>query len=265
MAGVNSTDLMTSLEEIKASSTSTATKTRGSSELGKEEFLQLLVTQLSNQDPLNPQSDQEFIAQLAQFSSLEQMTNLNSTFSNTSAYGMVGKEVVVQNVSESGETTEVRGVVDYVQITNGTAYLSINGQKYEMDDLVQVLDTTYAAQDYLPSMEEQEIIFDLNNLSWSQVKLDLGSNGYEASSVAVSVNGEWLDSSLMSYNDGVLRISPEAFSGLLPGSYYLGFSFDDPYATTITDKVLVKVVKSGVEAEGSVEEEVGDGEVDATE
>jgi len=267
MAGVNSADLATSLDELTMTNRDSATisKTRGSSELGKEEFLQLLVTQLSNQDPLNPQSDQEFIAQLAQFSSLEQMTNLNATFSNTSAYSMVGKEVVVQKVSESGETTEVRGVVDYVQIKNGTAYLSINGQTYEMDDLVQVLDTTYAAQDYLPSMEAQELVFDLNNISWSQVKLDLGSNGYEASSVAVSVNGQWLDSSLMSYDDGILRISPEAFSGLMPGSYYLGFSFDDPYGTTITDKVLVKVVNSGIETEGTEDGTTDDAEVEETE
>lgn len=51
-----------------------------SNDLDKDAFLRLLTTQLSNQDPLNPIEDREFIAQLAQFSSLEQMTNLNNTF-----------------------------------------------------------------------------------------------------------------------------------------------------------------------------------------
>ena len=49
---------------------------RVSSVLGKDAFLELLVTQLQNQDPLNPMDDKEFIAQLAQFSSLEQMSNV---------------------------------------------------------------------------------------------------------------------------------------------------------------------------------------------
>ena len=97
MAQVTNSDLTQSLEDLTYNNTTTnQVKTRGSSELGKEEFLKLLVCQMQNQDPLNPQSDQEFIAQLAQFSSLEQMTNLNSTMSNTSAYGLVGKEVIVQ-------------------------------------------------------------------------------------------------------------------------------------------------------------------------
>jgi len=76
-------------------------------ELGKDDFLQLLVAQMSNQDPLNPLEDKEFISQLAQFSSLEQMENMNSnlessiqwnlllsqTISNTMATNLIGREV----------------------------------------------------------------------------------------------------------------------------------------------------------------------------
>ena len=52
----------------------------GSSAVNKEEFLRLFVTQLKNQSPLDPLKGHEFIAQLAQFSSLEQLTNLNTSF-----------------------------------------------------------------------------------------------------------------------------------------------------------------------------------------
>lgn len=75
--------------------------------LGKDDFLQLLITKLTNQDPLNPLQDEDFIAQLAQFSSLEQMNNINDslgksldwdylqmqTINNTMATSLIGREV----------------------------------------------------------------------------------------------------------------------------------------------------------------------------
>ena len=86
-----------------ASATNSAT---GGKALGKDAFLQLLVTQLKNQNPLDPQDNSAFVAQLAQFSSLEGITTLNSTVSglagnyNSSqalqASSLVGRNVIVQ-------------------------------------------------------------------------------------------------------------------------------------------------------------------------
>ena len=64
----------------------TVTKATDSSELGKDAFMQLLVAQIKNQDPLNPTDSSESIAQMAQFSSLEQMQNLNTTMTNIYNY-----------------------------------------------------------------------------------------------------------------------------------------------------------------------------------
>lgn len=257
MAVSSTTDLTTALEDLTVGSTEKQVNYRGSSELGKEEFLKLLVCQLQNQDPLNPQSDTEFISQLAQFSSLEQMTNMNATLTNTSAYSLVGKEVIVQTTDSTGAISEVRGTVDYVEMQNGDAMLSIDGKTYSVDDLIQVMDTAYAAQAYLPSVEEQTQVFDQSNPGMISIKLDLGSNGYEASSVAVAINGTYIDKEYMSFDDGELMISPEAFKDLEPGSYYLGLYFDDPYATSITDKVTIKVVNSGIDLGGSETEDAG--------
>lgn len=79
------------------------TKTSGSSSLGKDDFLKLLVTQLQAQDPLSPMDDKEFVAQLSQFSSLEQLTNISSGVSSLAtigsqqlalgAVGFIGKDV----------------------------------------------------------------------------------------------------------------------------------------------------------------------------
>lgn len=85
-------------------------------ELDKEAFLKLLIAQLSNQDPLNPMEDREFIAQMAQFSSLEQMTNMSKTLEKMaeadkySAVSYVGKHIGFT----LGEGEEAKAVMDKV-------------------------------------------------------------------------------------------------------------------------------------------------------
>lgn len=54
-------------------------QTSGSNILGKDDFLKILMTQIQNQNPLDPMEDKEFIAQMTQFSSLEQMTNMSQS------------------------------------------------------------------------------------------------------------------------------------------------------------------------------------------
>jgi len=71
-----------SVDQIPRYDTTAPTQRTVTSELGKSDFLELLVAQLRNQDPLSPQQNEEFVAQLAQFSSLEQLTNINDTLSS---------------------------------------------------------------------------------------------------------------------------------------------------------------------------------------
>ena len=75
------------------------------SDLGADSFFKLLAAQLSNQDPLSPMDDTAFIAQMAQFSSLEQMNSLNENFSRYSndqqGVGYLGKEVTLEHTPDS--------------------------------------------------------------------------------------------------------------------------------------------------------------------
>ncbi len=95
---------MMSITPIDSSAVSTETQTSASAEiLGKDDFLNLLVTQLQHQDPLNPAESTEFTAQLAQFSSLEQLNNINdnlknmelfqTSVTNSQAVSYIGKEI----------------------------------------------------------------------------------------------------------------------------------------------------------------------------
>lgn len=102
-------------------------------ELGKDAFLQLLVTQMQFQDPLDPQDNAEYVAQLAQFTSLEQMTNLNTTMSNighlignmdTSLLvgqlgSMIGEKIRWTTTDANGVKTIHTGEVTAVKIVDG--------------------------------------------------------------------------------------------------------------------------------------------------
>ena len=116
----------------------------GTDSLGKDAFMQLLVAQMQNQDPLEPASDTEFISQLAQFSSLEQMENLNTAMANQNAFGLVGKNVIINPGASDGKAKDsVAGYVQYVEIKDGKAYLAVNDVTYSIDDLDTVLDDRY--------------------------------------------------------------------------------------------------------------------------
>lgn len=112
----------------------------GMKELDKNAFLQLLVTQLRWQDPLNPKDSSDFVGQMAQLSALEQSQNLNAgmdrllKMQNVFQLSLLGREVVV----DDGEGTLLRGPVDAVEFQNGVAKLVIGKWSFGFDQLVWV-------------------------------------------------------------------------------------------------------------------------------
>ncbi len=114
-----------------ASTAKTTTDTaKKSGELDKDAFLKLLVTQLQYQDPLNPTDDKEFISQMAQFSSLEQMQNMNANASKTQAYSLIGRTVNAQMFNQNTQQyDQMAGVVDSVTLKAGEPYLMIGGKE----------------------------------------------------------------------------------------------------------------------------------------
>lgn len=105
----------------------------GQSFIGKEGFLKLLITQLQNQDPLEPMSNEDFAAQLAQFSSLEQMQNLNENFGQLMDLTRIGSSasLIGKTVEYMDEDTgfNVAGTVDKVMIKSEGLFFSIGGKQ----------------------------------------------------------------------------------------------------------------------------------------
>ncbi|MDK2822108.1 MAG: flagellar basal-body rod modification protein FlgD [Clostridia bacterium] len=141
---------------ISNTSTSQDLKKDNKQTLGKDDFLKLLVTQLKSQDPLNPMEDREFIAQTAQFSSLEQMQNMNKTLeeglakllnsqeelylsfntwqSMTSGYNLIGKEISGFNL----DGDKITGIVDKVKFTSSGPVAIVQGQEVSIHDIEEI-------------------------------------------------------------------------------------------------------------------------------
>lgn len=114
---------------------------KGDQDLGKDDFLKLMVAQLKYQNPLSPSEDLDFIAQTAQFNALEQMTNLNSKiteliYSNKLSYSnsLIGKEI-----NWIGKNDEIlSGVVESFEVIDGEPMLVVGNEKVQLDWIFNV-------------------------------------------------------------------------------------------------------------------------------
>ena len=120
--------------------TSGTSKKKINNELGKDDFLQLLVTQLQHQDPLAPMEDKDFIAQMAQFTSLEQMKNMNNAVQVTQATSYIGKQVTWDDEKGVQQT----GIVKSVRIANGEPKIVVGDQSLALDKITSVTDAPAA-------------------------------------------------------------------------------------------------------------------------
>lgn len=136
-SGVNST----------ATTTSRGTKiVKNAGELDKNSFLKILTAELANQDPDNAKDSTEYVAQMAQFSSLEQMSNLNANITMSSANSMIGKDVVLSDLDSNGNS--ITGLLKAVskQGSNVKVEVQVNNNgkpevdEYSFDDITGVYD-----------------------------------------------------------------------------------------------------------------------------
>ncbi|SHH89701.1 flagellar basal-body rod modification protein FlgD [Clostridium collagenovorans DSM 3089] len=131
-------------------------------ETDKDIFLKMLVGQMTHQDPFNPQDPTQYITQLAQFSTLEQMMSMNdgleylatvnngvlinSALSTSSA--LIGKEIELCVKGDKGEKVDYSGVLKSVSIKDGTVYLEVKlsdtgeTKEFPYSSLVKVKDNT---------------------------------------------------------------------------------------------------------------------------
>lgn len=141
------------------------TKATGSLQaLGKDEFLQLLVAKLENQDPLNPMDDEDFIADLAQFSSLEQMYNISEAIGQSNDLDLLQMQSL-NNVMASGLIgNDIRASYSSVYIEDGNE----PSMSYTLDDYAEAVSFTITDSEgtVVATLTEQKMEAGVHNLKW---------------------------------------------------------------------------------------------------
>ena len=137
----NLANITTTPTTTTATDTAKAVTTATNDTLGKDAFLKLLIAELSNQDPLNPMEDREFVSQMATFSSLEQMQNMNKTLEGMaeankfSAVQYIGKAVAFTK-GEGEEAQQVAAVVNNIWFDkNGKTVLDTTEGEVNLEDV----------------------------------------------------------------------------------------------------------------------------------
>lgn len=166
-------------EYVKAYNTALrAERKGGTQEMGKDDFLRLLITQLRYQDPLKPMEDKEFIAQMAQFSSLEQTKNMADALSKmnenltasqerNNALSFLGKYVEVLRDDGKSET----GRVDAIDPRSGL--MKVNGQFYASDRLIAVTAEPVAVLPVAAAASSQETEAPVENTEINEEKQNI--------------------------------------------------------------------------------------------
>lgn len=109
-----------------------------SNTLAMDDFFKLMVAQLSNQDMNNPMDNSQFIAQMAQFSMVQALSDLSDMSSTAYSVGLIGKEVTVAQSNDDGSLSSTTGIVEGVNLYNGASKVIVDGAAYDLSSIMVV-------------------------------------------------------------------------------------------------------------------------------
>ena len=103
-----------------------------------DDFLTLMVAQLKNQDFMNPVDDTQYVTQLAQISTMQQMEEMAYNAKSTYVASLVGKNVSAAKFTVSGDLKKTDGVVDKISLLDGKFVIYVDGEAYDMDEIMEI-------------------------------------------------------------------------------------------------------------------------------
>ena len=240
-------DVTNGILNYSVSPESTSKDKSSGGELGKDAFLQLLVCQMQNQDPLEPSTDTEYVSQLAQFSQLEQLQNLSTESEKAQALTLVGKYAIFEITDSNGKTTYPEGTIDFVNMAGDKIQLSVNGTVYDYEDIYTVVNDQYYMSQNSPRIDtEYRLTYNAKNPEDMTIEVDYGKSDFKATEVAIVVAGQPIDSNYLTYRNNSVIIDKQAFADLPNGEYNASVVFNNSVYTTVNDKLTINVYNSKV-------------------
>lgn len=194
----------TSVNQVNGYSTSNSnsqkSKTSGSgTAVNVDTFLQLLATEMSHQDVMSPMDNTQFISQMAQFTSLQEMQNLSQTAAtqynaNLTQYGssLVGKKVNVAAYDSQGNYVEDSGIVTNCDYSSGTPAIIVNGKAYSLSSVMEVInDSNSSSFQYGASLVGKNVTVKTKDEAGKDKEVTGTVSGcnFTAGNVTVVVNG----------------------------------------------------------------------------
>lgn len=179
-------------------------------ELGKDDFLRLFVTKLRYQDPMSPMQDEAFIAQLAEFSSLQQLTALNDNFEASIRWDVINNQTINNSVAAQLIGKQVVANLSELRLTEENApKLSFELSEFASSIEIEIVD---AAGDTIRTIKESQLPSGRNDLVWDGNNEDgerAPEGSYTVTITATDANGESFNTSL-------------SITGIITGVVYRG-------------------------------------------
>jgi flagellar basal-body rod modification protein FlgD len=173
--------MSTTIQSATSSTATSSTTTTAKNTLDKDAFLKMMIAQLKNQDPLNPMDGTAFVAQLAQFSSLEQLNNLNTTMSNLPTY--LGQFSNAQMINLIGNEATATGNV--IPVSGSTAKISYRLPSDIQSGTISIYNSNGLQVDSVKIGSQKTGI---NSTTWNSSSQATGSYTYQVD--AVDKNGK---------------------------------------------------------------------------
>lgn len=115
--------------------------------LDMNDFFSLMVAQMSNQDMYNTMDDTQFIAQMAQFSMVQALSDLSTLTTTNYSVNLIGKEVALAAYNDDGSVSSINGIVEGVTLYNGSAQIVVDGKNYGLSSIMAVREPTIIIPD----------------------------------------------------------------------------------------------------------------------